>query len=1108
MRGRFVLLCLFALNLAVLQNAQEFNGDTLSSELNKLADSIGWSFLQGEYNKLGYKETKIDGEKQVDEIAGKIGRRMIEVDNALKKLKEAVEEDQMSSADVPQDCCVDGDYQESIRFRTQVSEHHLCYSKPDYAEQKYLRFPSNNVLSAMKSNLDVKHLQFQYIANGFGLFINYPATKLTDCDTYDPRFRPFYVSTTTAVPRDVVVALDISNSMRGEKLNEARRAVLTVMETLSVKDNFGVVVFNDEAKTLDGCYENQLVPATSTTKKKFKDFLSSQSGDGGADFDAALRKAFMYFKANSSVERNSRDQILLFLTGGENIKGSPLETIRDQNEALQNRVVIHTFGIGTEMGIAERELLKNMAEQKMNNNSYGYVKIGKPVFPENLKSLREAMGTYYDYFSVPISTHPTYTQPYKDFFTNEKIITGCLPFAINNAFSGVVCADILLSELVAEILYIKQEELSYAFIIDGDERTIVHPLLPDPRDVKATDQDINNIYNFETSGDVFQIIDSMKKSSKGQKNLVTSIIEGRGEKYLDGSTKITLKAVYYWTPIVAPGSNLSLCIVVEQNNTVADIDFTPQPSSGDFLYHRWDLNQWPAPFCRHFNRYATQAKCTVKLTPDAFTEAYSYTGVKETEVRVKQYKDYLSGDIFTNPGLKASAVKSIRLTYPIEKFWTTISRKEAPYLVWRYVATQNGVMRNYPGIRLTDDYDYKLRPWYHRTVAQKLLNVVSAPYEDAWGAGKVISLTKTVSTRGATHERKIEAILGTDLSIYYFNQLLEDKYPICANKTSYNCIVIDNSGFLVMHPHFIETKSLKGQVHIAYLEGRISRSLIKKGIMYRQPCRDTGNKKDQFTYRVKLGGTELNGIVDSEEGYQLRPVSGSNVFLILKHKHKNDEDKCCNVEYFRDPSSVQCGTGQCTCLCYTDLSFNDCKNQYEIMGGFVPCNSQLPTLRSVSTPEEDLVSNLPTCFPTNCACRKTERECFRTSGCSWCTSDTHGDLVDGFCDLKELCPYQQCLKDECSGKCCGSECNSPPPPPEPGFYIGVSVGAGLFVIVLIIVVVLIIRKQRNRGTDDTYLDPTYDNQKCKDKEDYNTMPNYYVAELSAHSEESINTNTS
>lgn len=47
---------------------------------------------------------------------------------------------------------------------------------------------------------------------------------------------------------------------------------------------------------------------------------------------------------------------------------------------------------------------------------------------------------------------------------------------------------------------------------------------------------------------------------------------------------------------------------------------------------------------------------------------------------------------------------------------------------------------------------------------------------------------------------------------------------------------------------------------------------------------------------MKLGGSELNGIVDSEEGYQLRPVTGSNVFLILKQKRLNDEDKCCKLE--------------------------------------------------------------------------------------------------------------------------------------------------------------------------------------------------------------------
>ena len=96
-------------------------------------------------------------------------------------------------------------------------------------------------------------------------------------------------------------------------------------------------------------------------------------------------------------------------------------------------------------------------------------------------------------------------------FPLESIITACLPFAFDGVFEGVVCADVLLSELVAEILYLKQGEFSYAFVMDGEERTLVHPLIPDPRDVIAKEQDIINIYNFETSGDVHEVIESMKK---------------------------------------------------------------------------------------------------------------------------------------------------------------------------------------------------------------------------------------------------------------------------------------------------------------------------------------------------------------------------------------------------------------------------------------------------------------------------------------------------------------------------------------------------------------------------------------------------------------------
>lgn len=42
MRSGFLIVCLFVVNHANLKNAQDISGNTLASELDKLADSIGW----------------------------------------------------------------------------------------------------------------------------------------------------------------------------------------------------------------------------------------------------------------------------------------------------------------------------------------------------------------------------------------------------------------------------------------------------------------------------------------------------------------------------------------------------------------------------------------------------------------------------------------------------------------------------------------------------------------------------------------------------------------------------------------------------------------------------------------------------------------------------------------------------------------------------------------------------------------------------------------------------------------------------------------------------------------------------------------------------------
>lgn len=50
------------------------------------------------------------------------------------------------------------------------------------------------------------------------------------------------------------------------------------------------------------------------------------------------------------INKNVVDQILLFVSDGRDyndIEGHPLEVIRNENEALLNRVVINTYGIGS-----------------------------------------------------------------------------------------------------------------------------------------------------------------------------------------------------------------------------------------------------------------------------------------------------------------------------------------------------------------------------------------------------------------------------------------------------------------------------------------------------------------------------------------------------------------------------------------------------------------------------------------------------------------------------------------------------------------------------------------------------------------------------------------
>ena len=90
--------------------------------------------------------------------------------------------------------------------------------------------------------LDFGLNRFSYIANYNGLMKTYPGLKL-DCSDYDPRFRPWYV-TATSGKKNLILMIDTSSSMAGQRIKLAAEAAKSVVQSLGVTDQFAVVTFS------------------------------------------------------------------------------------------------------------------------------------------------------------------------------------------------------------------------------------------------------------------------------------------------------------------------------------------------------------------------------------------------------------------------------------------------------------------------------------------------------------------------------------------------------------------------------------------------------------------------------------------------------------------------------------------------------------------------------------------------------------------------------------------------------------------------------------------------------------------------------------------------
>jgi Ca-activated chloride channel family protein len=148
--------------------------------------------------------------------------------------------------------------------------------------------------------------------------------------------------------RDVTLVLDVSGSMAGEKIRQARAAGLQLLSTLGASDRFRLIDFSTDVRT----FRDEFAYATAENVRAASRYLESLDASGSTNISGALEEALRPPVATG------RMGLVLFVTDGQPTVGErDPETIAARAATLRGSRRIFSFGVGADLNVALVERL-------------------------------------------------------------------------------------------------------------------------------------------------------------------------------------------------------------------------------------------------------------------------------------------------------------------------------------------------------------------------------------------------------------------------------------------------------------------------------------------------------------------------------------------------------------------------------------------------------------------------------------------------------------------------------------------------------------------------------------------------------------------------------
>jgi Ca-activated chloride channel family protein len=154
-----------------------------------------------------------------------------------------------------------------------------------------------------------------------------------------------------ATPRDVSFVVDVSGSMRGEKLSQAKAAGRKILASLGPRDRFRVVDFSTDVRS----FRDGWTPATPDNLAAARRYLDNLQAEGSTNISGALEETL------SVQPSDGRLPLVVFVTDGEPTVGerSP-DAIAARVGRIRHDARLFTFGVSADVntGLIEQLALE------------------------------------------------------------------------------------------------------------------------------------------------------------------------------------------------------------------------------------------------------------------------------------------------------------------------------------------------------------------------------------------------------------------------------------------------------------------------------------------------------------------------------------------------------------------------------------------------------------------------------------------------------------------------------------------------------------------------------------------------------------------------------